>query len=96
MKQVNLLLFSLLLLWACQPEQTEVQSGEWIATAPAGKRPSLINIAGETIIPNGRVIAPHGNTVRVTPHTYGLALSPDGKIAITANSGTRPLLEATF
>lgn len=90
MKQVNLLLFSLLLLWACQPEHAAVQSGEWIATAPAGKRPSLINIAGETIIPNGRVIAPYGNTVRVAPHPYGLALSPDGKIVITANSGTRP------
>lgn len=31
-----------------------------------------------------------GNTVRIAPHPYGLALSPDGSVAVTANSGNRP------
>jgi YVTN family beta-propeller protein len=46
--------------------------------------------AGETILPNGRLITPLGTQVKVAPHPYGLALSSDGKILVTANSGTNP------
>ena len=63
----------------------------WIATAPAGNRYCTINQEGETIIPNGRIITPAGKSYRVAPHPYGLTLSQDGSIAVTANSGTSPL-----
>jgi len=43
------------------------------------------------VIPNGRVIDPAGKCILTAPHPYGLALSPDGQLAITANSGTNPL-----
>ncbi|MFB3921410.1 MAG: bifunctional YncE family protein/alkaline phosphatase family protein [Terriglobia bacterium] len=58
--------------------------------APAGTRPVKIDPAGETVLPNGRVITPLGKHVKVAPHPYGLALSPDGKTLVTANSGTSP------
>jgi YVTN family beta-propeller protein len=58
--------------------------------APAGDRPVKIDPAGETILPNGRLITPLGRHVIVAPHPYGLALSPDGKTLVTANSGTHP------
>lgn len=58
--------------------------------APAGARPVKIDPAGETVLPNGRLITPLGKHVRVAPHPYGLALSPDGKTLVTANSGTSP------
>jgi YVTN family beta-propeller protein len=58
--------------------------------APAGDRPAKIDPAGETILPNGRLITPLGRHVKVAPHPYGLALSPDGKMLVTANSGTHP------
>ncbi len=58
--------------------------------APAGDRPVRIDPAGETVLPNGRVITPRGTQVKVAPHPYGLALSPDGKTLVTANSGTAP------
>jgi len=59
-------------------------------SAPAGVRPVKIELAGETILPNGRLISPLGRHVKVAPHPYGLALSPDGKTLVTANSGTHP------
>jgi YVTN family beta-propeller protein len=58
--------------------------------APAGNRPTKIDPTGETILPNGRLITPLGTQVKVAPHPYGLALSPDGKTLVTANSGTSP------
>ena len=58
--------------------------------APAGSRPVKIDPEGETVLPNGRLITPLGRQVRVAPHPYGLALSRDGRILVTANSGTSP------
>lgn len=58
--------------------------------APAVDRPTRIDPAGETVLPNGRLVTPRGKQVRVAPHPYGLALSPDGKTLVTANSGTSP------
>ena len=42
------------------------------------------------MLPNGRLITPLGRQVKVAPHPYGLALSPDGKTLVTVNSGTNP------
>ena len=58
--------------------------------APAADRPVKIDPAGETILPNGRLITPLGRQVKVAPHPYGLTISPDGKTLVTANSGTHP------
>ncbi|MDD3739419.1 MAG: hypothetical protein PHP31_09025, partial [Lentimicrobiaceae bacterium] len=58
--------------------------------APAGSKYCQIDKNGETIIPNGRIIKPCGKQFITAPHPYGLALSNDGNIAITANSGIRP------
>jgi len=62
-----------------------------IISAPAGDEYVIIRKNGQTIIPNGRIINPSGRTHQVAPHPYGLAISNDGNIAITANSGTNPL-----
>ena len=83
----NLFLFllSVLIHFSCSNDPER-----WYAEAPAGSLPARIDIAGQTIIPNGRIIQPYGKTIKVAPHPYGLSLSPNGKIAVTANSGTRP------
>ena len=49
-----------------------------------------IDTSGQSIIPNGRILQPMGQTIRIAPHPFGLALSPDGSVAVTANSGNRP------
>ena len=64
---------------------------KWTISAPAGNRITEIDRQGETVIPNGRILTPTGKTVEVAPHPYGLALSPDGSMAVTANNGIRPI-----
>jgi len=58
--------------------------------APAGTLPVKINPRGMSVLPNGRLITPFGKHVKVAPHPYGLALSPDGKTLVTVNGGTHP------
>lgn len=82
-----LLLSFALLLFSCQQQSVREQ---WLITAPAGNRYCHIDTSGETILPNGRIIRPAGHTFRIAPHPYGLVLSADGQIAVTANSGTSP------
>ena len=79
-------LLSLLVIVGCDSDSEEL----WMASAPAGSLQAVIAPEGKTILPNGRIIQPHGNTIRVAPHPYGLTLSSDGSVAVTANSGTRP------
>lgn len=62
-----------------------------VLSAPAGSRYTAIDRNGKTVIPNGRMITPEGRSIEVAPHPFGLVLSDDGTIAVTANSGTSPL-----
>lgn len=62
-----------------------------IFTPPAGNLPTQINKTGKTVIPNGRIIESVGKQITVAPHPYGMVLSNDGNILVTANSGTSPL-----
>ena len=85
MKKYGFLLWILLI--SCKPGKID----PWILTAPAADQYAKIDKSGKTVIPNGRFITPVGVSHLVAPHPYGLVLSPDGNIAVTANSGTNPL-----
>lgn len=92
MKHVKLLFFLFAFLSACtQNTEYSKTAHQWVVSAPAGDKYCQIDFDGETVLPNSRIITPYGKTVRVAPHPYGLCLSTDGNIAITANSGTSPL-----
>ncbi|PWJ58679.1 YVTN family beta-propeller protein [Dyadobacter jejuensis] len=67
------------------------QAQKWVADSPAGKAYISKNKNGVTTIPNGRFLTPYGQQHTVAPHPYGLTVSADGKLAVTANSGTSPL-----
>jgi len=86
--KITFYLFIVFLLNSCYQNN---KIDPWIITAPAGDRFVSIDKTGETIIPNGRIVAPAGKSIMVAPHPFGLTLSPDGNTAITANSGTSPL-----
>jgi DNA-binding beta-propeller fold protein YncE len=88
MKAKYLFVVTLVVLGACNNSSNK---GPWIISTPSGERYAVIDKNGQTIIPNGRIITPAGKSIVVAPHPYGLALSPDGNTAITANSGTSPL-----
>ncbi len=82
-----LTILALALLMSCSNGSNEY----WIAMSPAGDDYCLMDTVGISVIPNGRLVQPAGKTYRVAPHPFGLALSLDGSIAVTANSGTSPL-----
>jgi YVTN family beta-propeller protein len=79
----------LLVASLCPPSPVQAP-GELFFEAPVGERPSEIRPGGETVLPNGRLITPRGRQIFTAPHPYGLALSRDGKTAVTVNSGTKP------
>lgn len=80
----------LLVSCACVSPQARKSDPSWLITPPAESSPTAIHREGRTVIPNGRILTPRGRQVTTAPHPYGLALSPDGSLAVTANSGIRP------
>jgi YVTN family beta-propeller protein len=62
-----------------------------VVSSPSGSLSTHINKSGKTVLPNGRFITPFGKSIVVAPHPYGLTISPDGTVAVTANSGTAPI-----
>ena len=64
-------------------------------SAPAGDRPATANTIidglSAAVLPNGRLVTPAGTEVNVqAPKPFGLALSPDGAMLATLNSGAAP------
>jgi len=82
-----LLFLSSLIIPACKTAKNDLI----ILTAPAGNLYTSINKKGTTVLPNGRLLTPAGKSLIVAPHPFGLELSGDGEIAVTANSGVSPL-----
>lgn len=83
-----LLVFTFLLgSISCQMKKSSLVT----LSAPAGNLNTHIDQSGQTVIPNGRFLTPIGKSIQVAPHPFGLTLSPDGTVAVTANSGTSPI-----
>src|SRR5262245_41952992 len=64
-------------------------------SAPAGNRPAttntIVNGVSAAVLPNGRLVTPTGVEVNVqAPKPFGMALSPNGRILATLNSGAGP------
>jgi DNA-binding beta-propeller fold protein YncE len=55
--------------------------------APAGNRFPVRRPGAASILPGGRVIAPHGRQYVTGPGAFGLAVSANGRIVVTANGG---------
>ncbi|MFM7429881.1 MAG: YncE family protein, partial [Flammeovirgaceae bacterium] len=86
----QLLLIGIFFAVSCSTKEKGSPEKVWMSSAPAGDRYTKVNRAGETILPNGRIITPTGKQITVAPHPFGLTLSTDGKTIITANSGVGP------
>ena len=84
---ITLFITAGILFQNCQTKVTPT----WIAIPTAYDRYREFDPPSSAILPNGRIVEPAGNTFLTAPHPYGLTLSPDGNIAVTANSGTTPL-----
>lgn len=88
-RSIYLLTLLCLFVLSCN-RPSEIKEDVWLISAPAKNEYCKIDFKGATIIPNGRIIRPLGITHQIAPHPYGLALSHDGRTAITSNSGTIP------
>jgi len=56
---------------------------------PAGTRYAIRRPGAQTILPGGRIIEPWGRQYTTGPGPFGLAVSPSGKLVVSANGGPR-------
>jgi YVTN family beta-propeller protein len=54
---------------------------------PAGSRPAARRPGAGSVLPGGRMVEPLGRSFQTGPGAFGIAVSPDGKLAVTANGG---------
>jgi WD40 repeat protein len=64
-----------------------------ILSVPAGNMFTEINGTGTTILPSGRFATPAGRLIRITDDPFGLAISPDGKKAVTLHDGVFTIID---
>jgi YVTN family beta-propeller protein len=64
-----------------------------ILTVPAGNLPAVIRTDGTAILPSGRFLTPAGQLLRITDDPFGMALSPDGKKAVTLHDGVFTIID---
>lgn len=58
-----------------------------ILEVPAKSEYCTINENGKSVLPSGRTLTPAGSLVRITHDPFGLAISPDGKRAVSLHNG---------
>lgn len=83
MKQIYFLLLILL------TEGTLYSQEEAVITlqVPGRNRFAAVNENGYSVLPSGRLVKPAGTTIRITHDPFGMAVSPDGKRAVTLHNG---------
>src|SRR6266487_1505517 len=64
-----------------------------ILTVPAGNTYCNINVNGISVLPSGRYVTPAGQTIRITHDPFGMAISPDGKKAVTLHNGVFTVID---
>lgn len=79
----------LLLAYGTSAQQKKMLS------VPAIKEYNKIDTAGISILPSGRWVRPAGHTIRITHDPFGLAISPDGKKAVTLHDGVFSIINLT-
>lgn len=85
--------FAVLLFFATSCNIGLSQNKFEILTVPAGNKFAEIKIGGTTILPSGRFVTPAGNFIRITNDPYGMAISPDGKKAVTLHNGVFTIID---
>ena len=58
-----------------------------ILEVPAKAEICIIDENGTSVLPSGRTLTPAGELVRITHDPFGLAISPDGKKAVSLHNG---------
>ncbi len=64
-----------------------------ILQVPGFKEFSKINENGISILPSGRYVKPAGSLIRITHDPFGMAISPNGKKAVTLHNGVFTVID---
>jgi YVTN family beta-propeller protein len=88
----NYFLFFLMLLSLFSPAQNRTVS---VLQVPALEKYCQINENGISVLPSGRQVKPAGETIRITHDPFGMAVSPDGKKAVTLHNGVFTIIDLT-
>jgi DNA-binding beta-propeller fold protein YncE len=82
-----LFLFLVIFLSSCHQQRID------ILCIPASDKPTVIRTDGTAILPSGRFLTPAGELIRITNDPFGMALSPDGKKAVTLHNGVFTIID---
>lgn len=89
MKKHTLLLAAIITTAAAVAQQKTVTTLQ----VPGKNQFAKINEAGITVLPSGRWLTPAGSLVRITNDPFGMAVSPDGKKAVTLHNGVFTIID---
>ena len=86
---VAYILMAALLATNLQAQQKKVN----ILSVPGSDQYCKIDPAGISVLPSGRYATPAGNFIRITNDPFGMAISPDGKKAVTLHNGVFTIID---
>ncbi len=86
-KELLLLPFSIITLVLAAQKQVKVLQ------VPGRSDFCKIDENGKSVLPSGRFVSPAGQTIRITHDPFGMAISPDGKKAVTLHNGVFTIID---
>jgi DNA-binding beta-propeller fold protein YncE len=66
---------------------TNAQKQATVLQVPGTNQFCTINEKGVSVLPSGRLLTPAGDLIRITNDPFGMAISPNGKKAVTLHNG---------
>lgn len=85
--------FTLIFIFATIYKLGFSQNQVEILTVPAENKFTEINSTGTAILPSGRFVTPAGNVIRITDDPFGMAISSNGKKAVTLHDGVFTIID---
>lgn len=77
------------------PFFTSAQKQVTIQQVPGAKNYTSIDPLHGSVLPSGRIVSPVGKMIRITHDPFGMAVSPDGKKAVTLHNGVFTIIDLT-
>ena len=88
-KIIASVVITILFTIALQAQQKKVN----VFTVPGSNQYCKIDTAGISVLPSGRFVTPAGKFIRITNDPFGMAISPDGKKAVTLHNGVFTIID---
>jgi YVTN family beta-propeller protein len=88
-KFISSLIVMCLLNFSVKAQQKKVT----VLSVPAASQFCKIVPGGTSVLPSGRFVTPAGDVIRITNKPFGMAISPDGKKAVTLHNGVFTIID---